>query len=86
MFNLTPAAKNILIINGIIFIITNQDIIEFLGMRYILSENFKPFQMLTYMWVHANFLHLFSNMFAVLVFAPVLEKVWGSKKFFFFIY
>ena len=59
MFNLTPAAKNILIINGIIFIITNQDIIEFLGMRYILSENFKPFQMLTYMWVHANFMHLF---------------------------
>ena len=84
MFNLTPAAKNILIINGIIFIITNQDVIEFLGMRYILSENFKPFQMLTYMWVHANFLHLFSNMFAVLVFAPVLEKVWGSKKFFVF--
>ena len=84
MFNLTPAAKNILIINGIIFIITNQDIIELLGMRYILSENFKPFQMLTYMWVHANFLHLFSNMFAVLVFAPILEKVWGSKKFFVF--
>ena len=84
MFNLTPAAKNILIINGIIFIITNQDVIEFLGMRYILSENFKPFQMLTYMWVHANFLHLFSNMFAVLVFAPILEKVWGSKKFFVF--
>ena len=83
MFNLTPAAKNILIINGIIFIITNQDVIEFLGMRYILSENFKPFQMLTYMWVHANFLHLFSNMFAVLVFAPVLEGL-GSKKFFVF--
>ena len=68
MFNLTPAAKNILIINGILFFITNQDVIEFLGMRYILSENFKPFQILTYMWVHANFLHLFSNMFAVFVY------------------
>ena len=53
-------------------------------MRYILSDNFKPFQILTYMWVHANFAHLFSNMFAVLVFAPILEKVWGSKKFFIF--
>ena len=84
MFNLTPAAKNILIINGIIFFLTTQDLIEFLGMRYILSDNFKPFQIITYMGVHANFAHLFSNMFAVLVFAPILEKVWGSKKFFIF--
>ena len=84
MFNLTPAAKSILIINGIIFFLTSQDLIEFLGMRYILSENFQPFQILTYMWVHANFSHLFSNMFAVLVFAPILEKVWGSRKFLIF--
>ena len=84
MFNLTTAAKYILIINGIIFIVTSQEVIEFLGMRYVLSENFRPFQILTYMWVHANFYHLFSNMFAVLVFAPILEKVWGAKRFFIF--
>jgi membrane associated rhomboid family serine protease len=36
------------------------------------------------MWIHAGFGHLFSNMFAVIVFAPILEKVWGSKKFFTF--
>ena len=84
MFNLTPAAKNILILNGIIFIFTSNYIIESFGLRYILSENFQPYQFLTYMWIHAGFSHLFSNMFAVIVFAPILERVWGSRKFFIF--
>ena len=82
MFNLTPAAKNILIINGVIFILTSGYIIEEFGLRYIFSQDFKPYQFLTYMWIHAGFAHIFSNMFAVLVFAPILEKVWGSRKFF----
>ena len=84
MFNLTPAAKNILIINGIIFLFTGGYIIEEFGLRYLLSDNFKPYQFLTYMWIHAGFGHLFSNMFAVIVFAPILERVWGSRKFFIF--
>ena len=84
MFNLTPAAKNILILNGIIFIFTSNYIIESFGLRYILSDNFQPYQFLTYMWIHAGFGHLFSNMFAVIVFAPILERVWGSRKFFIF--
>ena len=86
MFHLTPAAKNILIINGIIFILSDfiglrSYIIESFGMRYFHSENFQPYQILTYMWVHGGFGHLFGNMFSVLVFAPILERVWGSKKF-----
>ena len=86
MFNLTPTAKNILIINVIIFFLTSNYIIEEFGLRYLLSENFKPYQILSYMWIHAGFGHLFSNMFAVLVFAPILERVWGSRKFFIFYY
>lgn len=86
MFQLTPAAKNILIINGIIFILSDfvglrSYIIESFGMRYFHSEDFQPYQILTYMWVHGGFGHLFSNMFSVLIFAPILERVWGSKKF-----
>tara|TARA_S200000501_G_scaffold114392_1_gene107483 strand:- start:3776 stop:4555 length:780 start_codon:yes stop_codon:yes gene_type:complete len=84
MLNLTPAAKNILIINGIIFVLTSGYIIEEFGLRYILSSEFKPYQFLTYMWIHAGFGHIFSNMFAVLVFGPILERVWGSRKFFIF--
>ena len=36
------------------------------------------------MWIHAGIGHIFSNMFAVLVFGPILERVWGSRKFFIF--
>ena len=84
MFNLTPAAKNILIINGIIFLFTTGYVIEWFGLRYILSPECKPYQFLTYMWIHAGIGHIFSNMFAVLVFGPILERVWGSRKFFIF--
>ena len=38
-------------------------------------------QPVTYMFMHGNFSHLFFNMFAVLMFAPVLEGEWGVKKF-----
>ena len=55
MFNLTPAAKNILIINVIIFFLTSNYIIEEFGLRYLLSENFKPYQILSYMWQFMNY-------------------------------
>ena len=34
------------------------------------------------MWIHAGFGHLFSNMFAVIIFAPILEKSMGFKEIF----
>jgi membrane associated rhomboid family serine protease len=36
---------------------------------------------LTYMWIHGGFGHLLGNMFAVFIFGPLLEQVWGSKRF-----
>jgi membrane associated rhomboid family serine protease len=33
------------------------------------------------MFMHANFSHLFFNMFAVLMFGPALEDRWGGKRF-----
>ena len=83
MFNLTPAAKNILIINGIIFLFTTGYVIEWFGLRYILSPEFKPYQFLTYMWIHAGIGHIFSNMFAVLVFGQLLKDAWGMCPIFF---
>lgn len=52
-----------------------------LGLHYITAEHFYFWQPLTYMFMHANFSHIFCNMFAVLMFAPVLENEWGSKRF-----
>ena len=52
----------------------------FLG-HYPLSPGFKPWQVVTYMFMHANITHIFFNMFAVFMFGSQLERVWGSKRF-----
>ena len=84
MFNLTPAAKNILIINGIIFVLTSGYIIEEFGLRYILSSEFKPYQFLTYMWIHAGFGHILSNMWFLYIFGDNVESILGHVKFLLF--
>lgn len=57
---------------------------QIFGLHYITADAFHWWQPLTYMFMHANFSHLFFNMFAVLMFAPVLEQEWGTKKFIFY--
>jgi membrane associated rhomboid family serine protease len=44
--------------------------------------SFYPWQLVTYMFMHGGFFHLFLNMFALWMFGVELENMWGSKKFF----
>lgn len=81
---LTPVAKNILIINVAIFMLGSffsLPLAEIFGLRVVFSSEWAPYQFLTYMWLHGGFGHILGNMIAVLVFAPMLETVWGSKRF-----
>lgn len=55
-----------------------------LAMFYPTSEFFRPFQIVTHMFMHASFGHLFFNMFALFMFGPPLEALWGPKRFLFF--
>lgn len=41
----------------------------------------QPWTLFTYMFLHANLQHLISNMFALLLFGLILEKVIGSENF-----
>lgn len=52
-----------------------------LGLHYVTAADFHWWQPLTYMFMHAGFSHLFFNMFAVLMFGPVLEQEWGEKRY-----
>jgi len=46
------------------------------------SENsFYPWQLVSYQFLHANFWHIFMNLFALWMFGSELENLWGSKKF-----
>ncbi len=49
---------------------------------YPIGEGFQPWQLVTYMFLHANFMHILFNMFALWMFGMELENIWGSKKFF----
>ena len=55
-----------------------------LGLWYPFSDFFRPYQTVTHMFMHSNFSHLFFNMFAIFMFGPHIERVWGQKKFLFF--
>lgn len=86
--NMPPAVKNLFFINLLFFIGSKvlSDILEMnlqyeLGMKYIGSVYFKPFQVFTHMFMHANFSHILFNMFGLLMFGSMLERFIGTQKF-----
>lgn len=86
--NTPPVVKNLIIINTIMLLVTyvyqstfGQDLNEILGLYSFQSPNFRIYQLITHMFMHGGFAHLFFNMFALWMFGRVLEQVWGSKRF-----
>ncbi len=85
---LPPVVKNLLIINGLFFLATlvigtqfGIDLTDILGLHYFVSGEFQPYQLITYMFMHGSFMHLFFNMFALWMFGNTLENFWGPKRF-----
>lgn len=82
-----PVTKNLLIINILIWAVmtllpkVGSALDSQLALYYIESPAFKPFQLLTYMFLHSGFTHLFFNMFALWMFGSVIERALGSKRF-----
>lgn len=56
-----------------------QDVLVYYGFDPMLAKI--PFQFITYMFTHADFFHLFFNMFALWMFGTVVESIWNTKKF-----
>jgi len=84
---LPEVTKNLLIINGIFFlaqiVLENTfgiELSDYLGLHYFGSEKFRPFQFITYMFLHGNFQHILFNMFALWMFGYAIENYWGGKK------
>lgn len=87
MPQITDVVKNLLIINVIIFFGTmflGAEIKDWLVAYFPASLHFKPVQVVTHMFNHGSPTHLFFNMFALFMFGPPLETMWGPKKFLFF--
>lgn len=79
--------KNLLAINILMFIATliNENfMVANFAMFYPASPFFKPWQILTHMFMHGGFWHIFFNMYSLLMFGSILERSLGPKKFLIF--
>lgn len=84
---LTTIVKNLLIANVLIFLAQMYfermgNPLEYYGALMPVGGGFKPWQLITYMFMHGGWAHIFFNMFTLYMFGPQLEEVWGSKRFF----
>ena len=57
---------------------------RYCALYYFTSDQFVPSQLITYMFVHGGFVHLFFNMFALYMFGVTMERVLGGPRFLFY--
>jgi len=85
MYRLTPIVRNLIIINVIVFVLSAMLPIEnWLALWNVRSNYFRPYQLFTYMFCHADFFHIFFNMLLLSFFGPILEEFWDQKRFLLF--
>lgn len=91
-----PIIKNILILNGVMFflkIITQNIAIGGTVLENYLTQylglvpfgnpyaSFLPWQLITYQFLHADFMHIFFNMLMLWMFGMEIENIMSSRKF-----
>ncbi|MFQ3174699.1 MAG: membrane associated rhomboid family serine protease [Flavobacterium sp.] len=87
MRNVTETVKQLIIINILFFIgtqIVGDGAYKMLAMYFPENAGFQYWQVITHMFMHGGYMHIFFNMFALYSFGSALESIWGSKKFVFF--
>ena len=82
--NITPITKNIIILNVIVFILSNTFLPQmyyFLVAYFPLAPEFKSWQIITHMFMHGGIMHIAFNMLTLASFGPLLERFLGEKKY-----
>ena len=86
----TPVVLNLIIINVLVYLVQSlfdgpeEKISRIIALFPYDNPFFKPYQLVTHMFAHGGFFHLFFNMFVLWMFGTLLERVWGPKRFFIF--
>jgi len=91
-WGLTPVVKKLILINAVVFfaLLLLKALAPTLYLLAIYWLGVVPgetvlglrfWQPLTYLFVHAGFLHVFFNMFGLWMFGSVLERDWGGRRF-----
>jgi len=91
--SIPPVIKNLVIINALVWLAqitvgrsSAFSITDYFALHDIHSSLFKPYQLVTYMFLHDpdSIFHLLLNMYALWMFGSILENFWGSKRFLIF--
>ena len=85
--SIPTVTKNLILINVIIFVATliNQEfMVGTFALFYPTSPFFHWWQVVTHMFMHGGFWHIFFNMYTLLMFGGVVERIIGPKKFLLF--
>ncbi len=81
----SPVVLNLIIVNCLVLMATELLRFDFFYQYFALwgvdSPLFKLYQVVTYMFMHADLQHLFFNMFSLWMFGRTLEQVMGQKRF-----
>lgn len=88
MFRNTPTVtQNLIIVNIFFFVATfileqqGVDLGTILGAHYFNTPLFKPWQLITHAFMHADIFHIFMNMYVLFMFGSFLERLWGAQRF-----
>jgi len=88
--NIPQVTKNLLLLNVMFFVVTlilesnGIHLIQILGAHYVNSPFFEPYQLVTHFFMHSGLLHIFLNMWLLVMLGSFLERLWGPKRFFIF--
>jgi membrane associated rhomboid family serine protease len=82
------SVNTIILINVILFILVlwlgrsyDINLYDVLALHHPTSPLFEWHQLITHIFMHGGYFHIFINMFILWMFGTVLETIWGTKRF-----
>ncbi len=81
-----PAVKHLVIVNLLCFLALmtpgiGDYLFHYAALWPVDSPRFEPWQLISYMFLHAGLGHIFFNLFALWIFGQAIENYWGTKRF-----
>ena len=88
----TPIVLNLIIINVLVYFAqmafggqdNGQSVYDLFALHHYKSDVFRPYKLVTHMFMHGGLFHLLFNMLGLWMFGTVLERLWGPKRFLIF--
>ena len=87
MNSLSPITRNLLIANVVCYLLQllagslHIDLTDLFGLHFVLADDFRVWQLVSYMFLHGSLTHLFFNMFSLWMFGGLIERTLGAKRF-----